>query len=150
MAHQAVLNNGVGASATSQNRATGLMDNVSSFGSDLASLASLQGKLAAADAKESLQKAAPAIVGLVLATLLAFAGVVVILGGVGLWIAEAFAMKTHAALIFTGLGALVLVAILAAVCARLLGSSFTSFRRSSEEFERNLAWVKTTLTHSGR
>lgn len=147
MAHQAVVSNGV---AAPQDRSNGLMDNVSSFGSDLATLASLQGKLAAADAKESLQKAAPAIAGLVAAALLAFAGVVAILGGLGLWIADAFALKPSSALMLTGLGALILVAILAAACVRLLGSSFTAFRRSSEELERNVTWIKTTLTHSGR
>lgn len=151
MAHQAVVNNG--ATSASPNRSTGptgLMENVGSFGNDLATLASLQSKLAAADAKESLQKAAPAIAGLVVASLLAFSGAVVILGGLALWIAESLALAPYKALMLTGLGALIVVAILAAVCIRLLGSSFTTFRRSSEEFERNLAWIKTTLTHSGR
>ena len=148
MAYQTVVNNG--AASPSSNRSTGLMENVGSFGNDLATLASLQGKLAAADAKASLQKAAPAIAGLVVAALLAFSGAVVLLVGFALWIAEALALTPYKALMLTGLGALIAVAVLAAVCVRLLGSSFTAFRRSSEEFERNLAWIKTTLTHSGR
>jgi len=142
--------NSNGIASASQDRSNGLMGDVGSFGSDLATLASLQSKLAAADAKESLQRATPAIAGLAVATLLACAGTVAILGGLGLWIADAFSIKPYAALMLTGLGALVLVAILAAVCVRLLGSSFTTFRRSAEELERNIAWIKTTLTHSGR
>lgn len=150
MAYQAVVNNGNGAGPANHNRSNGLMENVGSFGSDLAALASLQSKLAAADAKESLAKAAPALGGLAVAVLLAFAGAFAIVGGLALWIAERFDLRPWAALMLTGLGSLVLVAILAAVCVKLLGSSFTTFRRSSEEFERNLAWIKTTLTRSGR
>ena len=150
MAHQAVLNDGARAAANGNGRPGGLMDNVSSFGGDLATLASLQSKLAAADARESLVRATPALGGLALAILLAISGVMAIVGGLALWIAEHFAMKTSVALMLTGLGALVLVALLGVVCARLLGSSVTTFRRSAEELERNIAWVKTTLTHSGR
>ncbi|MDG3008097.1 phage holin family protein [Paludisphaera mucosa] len=149
MAHQAVLNDGP-RPAASNGRPNGLIENVSSFGNDLATLATLQSKLVAADARESLAKSAPALAGLALAILLAFAGSVAILGGLGLWLAEAFALKPAVALMLTGLGALVVVALLAAVCVKLLGSSFTTFRRSAEELERNLAWIKTTLTYSGR
>ena len=42
------------------------------------------------------------------------------------------------------------VAVLAVLGLKLIGSSLGTFRRSAEELERNLAWVKTTLTHSGR
>ncbi|OJW21008.1 MAG: hypothetical protein BGO49_30115 [Planctomycetales bacterium 71-10] len=126
------------------------MEDVSSFGNDVATLASLQSKLAAADAKASLARAAPALGGLALAILLAFSGAIAIVWGLALWIAERFEMKTSAALMLTGLGALVLVALIGVVCVRLLGSSFTTFRRSAEELERNIAWIKTTLTHSGR
>jgi uncharacterized membrane protein YidH (DUF202 family) len=126
------------------------MENVSSFGNDVAALAALQGQLAAADARESLRRAIPSIAGLVVAILLAIAGVVVLVAGLALWIAEEAQMKPAAALMLTGLGALVVVALLGAVSARFLKSSFTTFRRSSEEFERNLAWVKTTLSYSGR
>lgn len=151
MAHQAFLNDGVRAATNGSGRPSGgLMENVSSFGNDVATLASLQSKLVAADARASLARAAPALGGLALAILLAFSGAIAIVGGLALWIAERFEMKTSVALMLTGLGALVLVALIGVVCVRLLGSSFTAFRRSAEELERNIAWVKTTLTHSGR
>jgi len=45
---------------------------------------------------------------------------------------------------------LVISGVAAALLARSLTRSFSYFRRSQEELERNLAWVKTTLIHSGR
>jgi hypothetical protein len=48
------------------------------------------------------------------------------------------------------LGSLVLAALGGWICARWLAKSFSTFRRSSEELERNVAWIKTTLTQSGR
>ncbi|AMV40864.1 phage holin family protein [Planctomyces sp. SH-PL62] len=151
MAHQEVVKDARGpAQANGRSTGGGLMEDVGTFGSDLANLASLQGQLAAADARETLSRAIPAIVGLVVAVLLAIAGTGVLLAGLALWIAQAAAMQPAQALMLTGLGALVVVALIGAVSARFLGSSFTTFRRSSEEFERNLAWIKTTLTYSGR
>ncbi len=48
------------------------------------------------------------------------------------------------------LGGLVISGVGAALLARSLGRSFSYFRRSQEELDRNLAWIKTTLVHSGR
>jgi hypothetical protein len=145
MAHQTILNDG-----NRRAKSNGLMDNVSSFGSDVASLAALQSKLAAADMRESLHKAAPAIGGLAVLALLLVAGMTVLVAGLALWLAEAQQLRPAVALVGVGLGSLVVAALGAWLCARRLGSSFTSFRRSSEELERNLAWIKTTLTQSGR
>ncbi len=150
MAHQAFLNPRIRAAATAGGASDGLMDDVGSFGGDLAALASLQSRLAAADARESLAKAAPAVAGLALAVLLCVAAAVVAAAGLALWIAERYAVATSTALMLVGLGAAVLAAILGVVSARLLGSSVTPFRRSSEELGRNIAWVKTTIAHSGR
>lgn len=146
MAHQTVLND----DAAVKSRPNGLMSNVGSFGNDLTSLATLQTKLAAADMRESLRKAAPAIGGLVVLSLLVIAGMTAIVAGFALWLAEAFQLRLGVALMLTGLGCLVLGALFSWLCVRFLGSSFTAFRRSAEELERNIAWVKTTLTRSGR
>lgn len=153
MAHQAFLNPGFRAANAGRHFARpgdGLIDNISSVGGDIAALASLQSQLAAADARQSLTKAIPAVAGLVVAVLLAVAGTVAIVGGLALWIAQAFHLETSVALMLTGLGALVLVALLGVISVRLLLSSATTFRRSIEELQRNIAWIKTTLAHSGR
>jgi Putative Actinobacterial Holin-X, holin superfamily III len=143
MAHQTLMNGKNG-------RSNGLMENVGSFGNDLTSLATLQAKLAAADFRESLQKAAPAIGGLTVLGLLAIAGMTAIVAGFSLWLAEVMQVRPAVALLIVGLGCLGVAAIGCWFCARAVGSSFSTFRRSSEEFDRNLAWIKTTLTQSGR
>lgn len=143
MAHQTVLNDKAA-------RPNGLMGNVSSFGNDLATLATLQAKLAAADMRESLLKAAPTIGGMAVLILLSIAGMTALVAGFALWLAEALQLRPAVALILVGLGSLVVAALGAWLCARTLGGSFSAFRRSSEEFDRNLAWIKTTLTQSGR
>ncbi len=145
MAHQTILNDN-----NRRAKSNGLMDNVSSFGNDVASLAALQSKLAAADMRESLHKAAPAIGGLMVLVLLLVAGMTVLVGGIGLWLAEAQQLRPAVALVVVGLGSLVLAALGAWLCTRWLATSFSTFRRSSEELERNVAWIKTTLTQSGR
>lgn len=150
MADQTVLNEGGRRAATTKTGSNGLMEGVGSFGNDLASLASLQAKLAAADARESLLKALPAVVGLAVLVLILVAGMAAIIAGFALWIAEAVHLRPGVALMLVGLGCLILGAVFSLFCVRLLGRSFTAFRRSSEELERNVAWVKTTLTRSGR
>lgn len=145
MAHQTILNDLKGRS-----KSNGLMDNVSSFGNDVASLAALQSKLAAADMRESLHKATPAIGGLAVLVLLLFAGMTVLMAGLALWLAEAQQLRPAVAFVVVGLGSLVVAALGGWLCARWLTSSFSTFRRSFEELERNVAWIKTTLTQSGR
>jgi len=150
MADQAVLNKGGGPGSAPKTNSNGLMEGVGSFGNDLASLASLQAKLAAADARESLLKALPSVVGLGVLVLLLIGGMAAIVAGFAVWLAATFHLGIGVSLMLVGLGCLVLGALLSLLCLRLLSSSFTAFRRSSEELERNLAWVKTTLTRSGR
>jgi O-antigen ligase len=143
MAHQTLLNDKTA-------RPNGLMGNVSSFGNDLASLATLQGKLAAADLRESLLKAAPALCGLAVLGSLSVAGMTALVAGLALWLAETLQLRLVVVLMLVGLGSLVVAAFGAWLCARTLSGSFSTFRRSFEEFDRNLAWIKTTLTQSGR
>lgn len=145
MAHQTIVTD-----RSRRAKSNGLMDDVSSFGNDVATLAALQSKLAAADMRESLHKAAPAIGGLVVLVLLLVAGMTVLVAGLALWLAEAQQLRPAFALIAMGLGSLVVAALGGWFCARWLGSSFSTFRRSFEELERNVAWIKTTLTQSGR
>lgn len=151
MADQTVLNKGVdGPAQRPKTNSNGLMGSVESFGNDLATLASLQAKLAAADARESLLKALPSVVGLGVLVLLLIGGMAAIIAGFAVWLAGALHLGLGVSLMLVGLGCLILGALFSLLCLRLLSKSFTAFRRSSEELERNLAWVKTTLTQSGR
>lgn len=133
-----------------RDRPNGVIEGVGSFGADLASLGILQARLAAADLREALLRAAPTLGGLVMLGLVAVAGMAVLLAGLALWLADVLAARPGLVMMVVALVALVLSGVIAALLARTLSSSFSTFRRSQEELDRNLAWIKTTLVHSGR
>jgi hypothetical protein len=123
---------------------------VSSLGNDLATLATLQARLAALDLRESMEHATPSLIGLVILGTIAAASVVVGLAGLSLWLATVLQVQAGIVMMVVALAGLVIAGAVSFFLARSLAASFSYFRRSQEEFERNLAWVKTTLVHSGR
>jgi len=46
--------------------------------------------------------------------------------------------------------AIVLAGVVLTVCALRIPDALSGFRRSREELQRNIAWVRTVLVHSGR
>ena len=72
------------------------------------------------------------------------------LAGLSWWLAAVFQVQVGIVMMITGLVALIIASVAAALLFRRLGKCFSYFRRSQEELERNLAWIKTTLVHSGR
>jgi hypothetical protein len=147
MAHQ-TLRNGPAAARDKQNE--GVIGGVSSFGTDLATLAALQARLAACDLRDSMKQAIPSLVGLIAFGIIGVAGMVVGLAGLALWLAEVFQARPGIVMMVVALAALVAAGIASVLLVRSLIASFTYFRRSQEELDRNLAWIKTTLVYSGR
>jgi Putative Actinobacterial Holin-X, holin superfamily III len=147
MAHQAVRNGYLG---SSDRQSTGVIEGVSSFGTDLATLAALQMRLAACDLRESTKVAIPILAGLTVSSIIAVASAVVGLAGIALWLATVLNVQAGIVMMVVALVGLVTSAVATVLLARSLTRCFTYFRRSQEELERNLAWVKTTLVHSGR
>jgi hypothetical protein len=128
----------------------GVIEGVSSFGTDLATLAMLQARLAAYDLRDSTKSATPAIAGLVAFATIAAASTVVGLAGLALWLTTVLQVQAGIVMMVVALAGIVIAGVASALLARLLISSFSSFRRSREELERNIAWIKTTILHSGR
>lgn len=147
MAHQAVRNGPV-ASRDRQNN--GVIEGVSSFGIDLATLAVLQMRLTACDVRESAQAAVPIVAGLTVFWIIAGASATVGLAGLALWLATILNIQPGIVMMVVALIGLVISGVAGALLARSLSKCLAYFRRSQEELERNLAWVKTTLIHSGR
>jgi hypothetical protein len=147
MVHQ-TLRNGPAASRDKQNE--GVIGGVSSFGTDLATLGMLQARLAACDLRESSKQAIPSLAGLIAFGVVAVASTVVGLAGLALWLAEVLQARPGIVMMLVALAGLVIAGIASTLLARTLSRSFTYFRRSQEELERNLAWIKTTLVYSGR
>jgi hypothetical protein len=123
---------------------------VSSLGNDLATLATLQARLAALDLRESMEHATPSLIGLVILGTVAAASVVVGLAGFSLWLATVLQVQAGIVMMVVALAGLIIAGVVSFFLSRSLVASFAYFRRSQEELERNLAWVKTTLVHSGR
>jgi hypothetical protein len=128
----------------------GVIEGVSSFGTDLATLAMLQARLAAYDLRDSMKSAAPAIASLVAFATIAAASTVVGLAGLALWLATVLQMQAGLVMMVVALAGIVIAGVASALLARSLIASFSTFRRSREELERNIAWIKTTILHSGR
>jgi len=147
MAYQTVRN---GATQSRDRQNNGVIEGVSSFGTDLATLGMLQAQLAACDLRDSMKQAIPSLIGLVAFATIGVACTVVGLAGLALWLAEVFQARPGIVMILVALAGLVIAGIASFLLIRALASSFTYFRRSQEELDRNLAWIKTTLVHSGR
>jgi hypothetical protein len=147
MAHQTVRNGSASAKDRSNN---GVIEGVSSFGNDLATLAVLQARLASYDLRESMKRATPVIAGLIVFGIIAAASIVIGLAGLALWLATLLQVQVGIVMMVVALASLIIAGVVSSLLARSLPSSFSSFRRSQEELERNLAWIRTTVMHSGR
>ena len=147
MARQAVSNGPV---ASKDRQSNGVIEGVSSFGTDLATLAVLQMRLVACDLRESAKAATPIIAGLTVLWILAGASATVGLAGLALWMASVLNLQPGTVMILVAVIGLVVAAAGSALLVRSLSRTLSYFRRSQEELERNLAWIKTTLVHSGR
>lgn len=127
-----------------------LIGNIAEFGNDVATLAELQAKLTAHDAKECISQATIPLVVVGAALALALGSVPVVLIGLADLIASGTKLSPEAARLIVGMVALALAGIVGLIALKLSIRSLESFRRSSEELSRNLSWIRTVLVHSGR
>jgi hypothetical protein len=128
----------------------GMVEGLGSFSENLLSLATLQAQLAATDARESAARAMPAAIALGVAVPILVASTIVLLAAVALELARATGASLSAALFLTALLGACLAAALAVLALKQGRKSLEAFRRSREELERNVAWIRTVLVHSGR
>jgi hypothetical protein len=148
MADQATVSRNSG----SNNHASPLtmVGNIADFGNDIATLAELQAKLTLLDAKEAAAKATTPLTFLGAGMVLGLASIPVILIGLADVIARSANIPTGVSQLIVGVATLVLAGIAALIGWKGSMGSLTSFRRSSEEFTRNLSWIRTVLVYSGR
>jgi len=147
MVDQASLGRGDRAQGSGNGSVVG---SIAEFGNDIATLAELQAKLALLDLQESTRRSVLPVALMVVGVAVALASLPVALLGVASLIAAAFSIAQGWALLLTAGAALIAGAGIAATAASQLGRSFDSFRRSREEFSRNVAWIRTIVLHSGR
>jgi len=127
-----------------------LVGGIAEFGNDFATLAELQYKLAMIDLSEAIRKALIPLVLMVVGASFILGALPVLLFGVAELIVSAFQIRIGWALLLTSVTTIVLAGAVLTICALRIPDSLSSFRRSREELQRNLSWVRTVLVHSGR
>ena len=127
-----------------------MVGNIAEFGNDIATLVELQAKLAAYDAKDCVGRATYPLIVLVAGGAVVLSSVPVLLLGLAAAVASFFAVPEWGARLIVGGVAMAVAGLVAYLSYREAIGSITSFRRSTEEFTRNLSWVRTVLVHSGR
>lgn len=143
MAHQTSLTNGRRHAAPE-----GIVSSLAEFGGDMASLAELQGKLALVDLKESVDRAKVPFILTSVAGVLALSALPALTIGLGFLLADIFHISQGWGLIIAGAVVAGAAGVTAAVAGSRLSKCFESFRRSKEEFNRNLLWIRTVVAQS--
>jgi hypothetical protein len=131
-------------------RPEGVVGSLADFGNDVATLAELQVKLAALDLKEATGRATLPLVLIAVGAVLIIGCVPVAVAGLAVWLGGLLGLSLGVSLLLTGLALMVVAAVVAGLAARRLRGSVESFRRSTEELNRNISWIRTVLVHSGR
>lgn len=144
MARQTSVGNGAPSSIE------GMIEGIGGLGANVVTLAVLQVRLAAADLRETTARVLPALASLAVLVPLAFASFAGALFGLAFWLSSALGLSMAAALGLAALGGLVISGLLAILIWRRLRVSLVGFQRSREELERNITWLGTVLTQSGR
>ena len=144
MAHQATIKNDPGGSVN------GMLSGIGDLGGNVVTLTTLQARLAAEDFRESVSRAQPALIAAAVLIPMEFASITVGVIGLAYWTAVGLGIPLGQAFLMVAAGGIVMTTILGALVIRRLRASLSSFRRSGEELERNIAWLGTILMHSGR
>ena len=144
MAHQAAVNGGL----RFRSRSEGVFSSLGELGGDVATLAELQAKLTLIDAKEAGERATRPTIVLTVSAAVLLASLPVLLIGLAFAMAAALGISQGIALLITGAVVAAIAGAIAFISLRELTHSFESFRRSREEFVRNVNWIRTVLAQS--
>lgn len=139
-----------GAANKAEEPSGSVSESLADFVDNLAELGELQLRLLRQDARTSFHKARLAILLFGLGFCAIFAGISLALFGLVEMLAAHAVMSRPAAFLAVGFGALVFGSLAFQYSSGRIASSSEGFRRSNEELIRNLAWVRTVLTQSGR
>ena len=144
MAHQTTLKDGPACTGN------GVFEGLEGLGNSLVTLATLQARLAAEDLRESARRVLPAMVAAAVLIPAACATVTLAMFGVAAWLAADRALSFGLAAMIVAAVGFVASSLLVVFALLKLRDGLGSFIRSREELERNIAWLRTVLVHSGR
>jgi uncharacterized membrane protein YqjE len=123
---------------------------VSGLTHDVIELAELQTQLFMLDLKKSTQKTRTCLILAVIAACLLLASLPVALMALAELIVEQLEWSRAAALGVATLVGLVLAGVFAGAAYGIVRNGLVSIQRSRDEFNRNIAWIKSTLKERGR
>jgi hypothetical protein len=123
---------------------------VSGLTHDVIELAELQTQLLMLDLKKSTQKSRTCLILAIIAVCLLLASLPVALVALAALLVEQLEWSQSAALGVATLVGLVLAGIFAGAAYSIVRSGLVSIERSRDEFNRNIAWIKSTLKERGR
>ena len=130
--------------------ASGMMNSVAGFGENLLTLGELQARLTAIEIRQNLDSVKNGGALFVAGSILAIASLPVVMVGVAELLVSELGMKRGYALLSAAATAIVIASACMVVARSWLRKKPFGFPLASEEFARNMNWVRTILRHSGR
>jgi Putative Actinobacterial Holin-X, holin superfamily III len=130
--------------------ASGVMNSVAGFGENLLTLAELQARLTAIELRQNIDSLKNGGALFVAGSILAISTLPVVMMGVAEFMVSEFGMKRSYALLITASTAIVIAGACIIIARSWLRKKPFGFPVASEEFARNLNWLRTVLRHSGR
>jgi len=127
-----------------------VVGSIAGLGNDVATLGELQWKLFKADLKDLTARARLSIAILAVGVVVVVGSVPVLVAGAGLLLATALNISTGMGLLLSALAAVIISGGALAFAVLGLGRSLDALQHSREEFQRNVAWIRTVLVQSGR
>jgi hypothetical protein len=140
----------VGGDAHGNGNGNGVVSRITGLGNDLFTLAELQFQLLALDLKACVEKARVSAAAVGIGAVILLSAVPVALLGIADLVAYALNIRAGWAMLITAAVAAALAGAILFAFGRRTAESLTTFRRSREEFSRNIAWVRTVVLYSGR
>jgi Putative Actinobacterial Holin-X, holin superfamily III len=130
--------------------ASGVMNSVAGFGESLLTLGELQARLTAVEIRQNLESVKNGGALFVTGSILAITSLPVVMVGVAELLVSELGMKRGYALLSAAATAIVIAGACIMVARAWLRKKPFGFPLASEEFARNMNWMRTILRHSGR
>jgi Putative Actinobacterial Holin-X, holin superfamily III len=128
----------------------GVVTNVTGFGEDLLTLAELQTRLIGIEIRQNLEAVRSSGALIVIGSIVAVSALPVILVGIAELLISELGMKRGYALLSVGAVAIVIAGSCMAIARSWLRTKRLGLPLASEEFARNVNWLRTILRQSGR
>lgn len=128
----------------------GMVTSVTGFGEDLLTLVELQARLTVIELRQNLQSAKSSVVLIAIGAMMTISGLPVLLLGSAELLVSDLGMKRGYALLCAGAMAIAVAGCCITIARIWLRRNPWGLPLASEEFTRNINWLRTLLRQSGR